>query len=146
MENDEFGYSVDDLLPFCEALNIPFCLDVFHNRVSADRVPITKQLLKRVFATWHRRQVPPKIHFSEQQLGLRKGAHSKTIDSLPPFILRIPRMFDTDLDIMLEVKDKEVSVFKMYHKYFNIVMDIDGRVDYVMKPHVVDKLFGGKKN
>ena len=34
LENDEYNYGIMDLLPFCEKNNIPFCLDVFHNRVA----------------------------------------------------------------------------------------------------------------
>ena len=68
-----------------------------------------------------------------QQIGLRRGAHSKTIDELPDFILKIPKMFKTSIDVMLEVKDKEVSVFKIYHKYFNISQDINGRITYKLK-------------
>ena len=133
LENDEYGYGINDLLPFCESLNIPFCLDIFHNRVSNDRIPITKRLVRRIFKTWNRRSIIPKIHVSEQQQNLRKGAHSKTLDKLPLYVLRIPFMFKTQLDIMLEVKDKEVSVFKMYYRYFNIEMDKKGRVDYALK-------------
>lgn len=133
LENDENSYSIMDLLPVCEELNIPFCLDVFHNSVSREHVPITQELLLRVFETWKRRGTIPKLHYSEQQLGLRRGAHSKTIDELPAYLLEIPKIFNTSLDIMLEVKDKEISVFKMYHKYFNIEMDINGRVNYQLK-------------
>jgi UV DNA damage endonuclease len=49
-------------------------------------------------------------------------------------------MFDTDLDIMLEVKDKEESVFKIYHRYFRIEMDKHGRVDYKLKQKIIEKL------
>ena len=133
LENDEIGYGIMDLLPVCEELKIPFCLDVFHNKVSKDRVPITKRLIRRVLRTWKVRNMIPKMHVSEQQPGLRKGAHSKTLDKLPSYLLRLPAMFKTPLDIMLEVKDKEVSVFKMYYKYFNINMDVNGRVDYTLK-------------
>ncbi|XWV26852.1 putative UV-damage endonuclease [Tupanvirus soda lake] len=139
LENDEIGYGIMDLLPFCEELDIPFCLDIFHNKVSKDRVPITKNLIRRIFATWYRRGIIPKIHVSEQQEGLRKGAHSKTLDKLPLYILRLPTMFKTPFDIMLEVKDKEVSVFKMYYKYFDIVMDSTGRVDYKLKEKYTKK-------
>ncbi len=34
LENDENNYGIMDILPLCEELNIPFCLDVFHNSVS----------------------------------------------------------------------------------------------------------------
>jgi UV DNA damage endonuclease len=133
LENDENNYNPTDLLPICEKLNIPFCLDIFHNRVSKDRIPITKNLIKRIFATWLKRGLIPKIHVSEQQVGLRRGAHSKTLNRLPLYLLRLSTMFKTPLDIMLEVKDKEVSVFKIYHKYFDIKTDHTGRVDYVLK-------------
>ncbi|BCS82868.1 putative UV-damage endonuclease [Cotonvirus japonicus] len=133
LENDENGYSVMDLLPFCEELKIPFCLDIFHNRVSKDRVVITKKLMRRIFNTWKIRGMIPKIHYSEQQPGLRRGAHSKTIDELPEYLFRLPEMLKTPFDIMLEVKDKENSVFKMYHKYFNIKMDKQGIINYEKK-------------
>jgi len=138
LENDENSYGVMDLLPFCEKLGIFFCLDIFHNRVSKDRVPITKKLMRRVFRTWTIRGSIPKIHVSEQQPGLRRGAHSKTINKLPLYLFRLPTMFRTPFDIMLEVKDKEVSVFKMYHKYFDINMDSTGRVTYTLKNDLSD--------
>lgn len=133
LENDENSYSIDDLLPFCEKLNIPFCLDFFHNEVSRDRIDITPDILKRTFRTWHHRNMIPKIHISEQQIGLKRGAHSKTIDSIPKHILQIPKIYQTSLDIMLEVKDKEVSVFKIYYKYFDLLVDQQGRIEYMIK-------------
>ena len=86
LENDEYNYGVDDLLPLCEELKIPFCLDVFHNSISNDKVVITKKLLKRIFKTWTIHNMNPKIHVSEQQPNLRKGAHSKTLDKLPLYL------------------------------------------------------------
>lgn len=141
LENDEFSYGVDDLLPVCEELNIPFCLDLFHNKISKDRVSITKGLIKRIFKTWSRRGMVPKFHFSEQEPDLRKGAHSKTLDSLPIYLFRLPILFKTPLDIMLEVKDKDTSVFKIYYKYFNIKMDANGRITYEPKDKIKKVVF-----
>lgn len=140
LENDEFNYGIMDLLPLCEELNIPLCMDIFHNRVSKDRVVITKSLVGRIINTWRRKSITPKLHVSEQEPDVRTGTHSKTLNRLPLYLLKIPTMFDTDLDIMLEVKDKEVSVFKIYHRYFNIRMSSSGRVDYVLKRRVRKKL------
>lgn len=133
LENDEFNYGIDDLLPLCEKYNIPFCLDIFHNSISDNKVDITDGLLNRVFETWKKRGIRPKIHISEQNPELRKGAHSKTLDKLPHYILRIPQKFGIDLDIMLEVKDKERSVLKMYKKYFKSRLGDNGRVYYNIK-------------
>ena len=140
LENDEINYGVNDLLPFCEELGIPFCLDIFHNKISKDRVPITKRLIKRIFNTWKIKGIIPKIHISEQQEGLRKGAHSKTLNKIPFYIFRLPFIFNTKLDIMLEVKDKQISVFKIYYKYFNIKMDQSGRVSYTLKKKILQRI------
>lgn len=136
LENDEIGYGINDLLPVCEELGIPFCLDIFHNRVSKNKIPITKRLIKRIHATWKHHSGIPKIHVSEQQIGLRTGAHSKTIDELPLYLFRLPNILNSPLDIMLEVKDKEMSVFKMYYKYFDIKMASNGRITYVVKKKI----------
>lgn len=133
LENDENSYGIMDLLPLCEELQIPFCMDIFHNRVSKDRISITRKLVKRIFNTWKIREIVPKIHVSEQEFGLRRGAHSKTINKLPIYLFRLPVMFHTPFDIMLEVKDKDTSVFKMYHKYFDIHMQNTGYVYYTLK-------------
>jgi len=133
LENDEFSYSIMDLLPLCEELKIPFCLDIFHNRVSKDKIPITKSLIKRIFNTWKVRSMIPKIHVSEQDPELRRGAHSKTLNKIPKYIFTLPYLFKTNLDIMLEVKDKDISVFKMYYKYFNIKVNKKGKILYSLK-------------
>lgn len=133
LENDETNYGVLDLLPLCEELQIPFCLDIFHNNISKDHVVMTRKLMERIFNTWRIRSIIPKFHMSEQQVGLRRGAHSKTIDNLPSYLFTLPEMFKTPLDVMLEVKDKEVSVFKLFHRYFDAHIDATGRVTYTVK-------------
>lgn len=140
LENDEFNYGILDLLPICEDLQIPFCLDIFHNKVSKDRIPLTKSLLGRIIQTWKKQGMIPKIHVSEQQPGLRRGAHSKTLDKIPIYLFKIPFIFKTPLDIMLEVKDKEVSVLKMYYKYFDIRMESSGRIHYSVKKIILQKV------
>lgn len=145
LENDENNYSIMDLLPLCEELNIPFCLDIFHNSISKEKIPITARLMQRIFSTWKVRGLVPKMHVSEQQENLRRGAHSKTINRLPLYLFKLPIMFETPLDIMLEVKDKEVSVFKIYYKYFDLKMDSTGRVSYEIKPKLLQQLWSRKK-
>jgi len=146
LENDENNYGVNHLLPFCEENNIPFCLDVFHNNISKDKVSITDDLIIRILNTWKKRNIIPKMHLSTQQEDLRRGAHSKTLDIIPFSLLHLPFKFNTKLDIMLEVKDKEVSVFKMYKKYFNIKMNVTGKVFYTLKKKVMRKIDKKKSN
>ncbi|AYV83114.1 MAG: putative UV-damage endonuclease [Hyperionvirus sp.] len=130
LENDEWNYSVADLLPICEELNIPFCLDIFHNSISNDRIKITKSLIRRVFNTW--RVSEPKMHYSQQDPTLRKGAHSKTVTKIPKWLLLLPQTMKINrLDIMLEVKDKELSVLKIYNKFFHKTF-VKGKLIYVL--------------
>jgi UV DNA damage endonuclease len=132
LENDEYGYGIMDLLPVCEKLNIPFCVDFFHNSVSDDKIEITDKIMKRILKTWKVRNIRPKAHYSEQEPLKRKGSHSKTINSIPKYILDIPLKFKVNFDLMLEVKDKEKSVIKMYKKYFDKV-DTEGYIKYTLK-------------
>ena len=130
LENDENSYGIMDLLPLCEELSIPFCLDIFHNKISKEPVKLTLKLMKRIFDTWTVKNMNPKIHISDQQIGKKRGAHSKTLNNIPSFILELPNKLKIPLDIMLEVKDKEISVFKMYYKYFDADIDEAGKVNF----------------
>lgn len=125
LECDERHYGVKDLLPFCEKYKIPFCLDVFHNAISADHVPVTPALLKRVMATWpkgHR----PKFHLSEQDPKLIFGAHSEYVEVLPAYFFKLK-----NIDIMVESKGKEVAVLRLYKKYFKLKGG--AKVDWIPK-------------
>lgn len=131
LENDEWNYSVSDLLPFCEKLLIPFCFDIFHNSISKDKIKITMNLIKRIFKTW--KYSTPKFHYSTQQIGLRKGSHSDAVYSLPLWIFRVINKLQTPLHIMLEVKDKEQSTLRILNKYF--YQDIvDSKIYWNLKP------------
>lgn len=131
LENDEWNYSVDDLLPICEELDIPFCLDIFHNSISKDKVKITEKLIQRIFNTW--KYFYPKMHYSEQEPDLRKGSHSKSVHSLPKWVFKLPYQFNTTIYLMLEVKDKEESVLRIYNKYFNKI-PVNNIIEWKLKP------------
>lgn len=105
-ENDEWHYTPLDLLPLCERFGLGFCFDIFHNRVSRNRIPVTGRLLHRIIATWT--TAAPKMHISEQRPGDRRGSHSDLVHKLPSWIYRLPI---PELYMMLECKLKEQSIF-----------------------------------
>lgn len=111
LECDERHYGVADLLPICERWGIPFCLDLFHNSISADRVEVTTALLRRVNATWRGRR--PKYHISDQDPKLQFGAHAEMVRKIPDFMLR-----QKNIDIMVEAKFKEQAVLALYRRHF----------------------------
>jgi UV DNA damage endonuclease len=61
--------------------------------------------------TWSKKDGRQKIHYSQQGLGKRTGAHSATIRSAE-FMRFYEAIRDSAPDIMLEVKDKNLSAVK----------------------------------
>ena len=69
-----------------------------------------------ILQSWHNRSIKPKFHVSEQGSG-RCGHHSDYIETIPDYLLNIPELYATDIDIMIEAKMKEQAIFKLYQKY-----------------------------
>ena len=69
-----------------------------------------------ILETWKKRDIKPKFHVSEQGSG-RCGHHSDYIKEIPEYLLEIPEKYDTDIDIMIEAKCKELAILKLYEKY-----------------------------
>lgn len=131
LENDEWQYSVYDLLPLCEELGIPLCVDFFHHSVQR---PVDElfvgDTLARVLQTWKRRGIKPKVHLSSQAPDARRGSHSDCVDGIPSAILHWCAA--NDVDIMLEVKQKDLCALEMYKKYYTRT-EADGRVQWQLK-------------
>ena len=115
LENDDVSWSVHDLLPLCEELNIPLVLDFHHHNIifDADKVREgTKDIIDlypRILATWKRKNITPKMHYSEPTpaaiTGRQRRKHSPRVATLPPC--------PPDMDLMIEAKDKEQAVFEL---------------------------------
>lgn len=115
LENDDVCYHVHDLLPVCEDLNIPLVLDYHHNNIVFDPEHLREgtldimKLYDRIKATWDRKGITQKMHYSEPCAGAVTGRqrrkHNARVYSLPPCA--------PDMDLMIEAKDKEQAVFEV---------------------------------
>jgi UV DNA damage endonuclease len=113
IENDERCYTVADALGAARAIGIPVVFDVFHHRWNPSlRADSLRAIIKRSAATWRKLDGRAKIHYSNQWPGQPSGTHSKTI-SISKFRDFYRQIRDLDIDVMLEVKDKERSVVKV---------------------------------
>lgn len=132
LENDEFNYSVWDLLPLCERLRIPFVLDWFHHSVwcrrNGEDFNAIWGVMDRIVGTWRARGIRPKCHYSEQRPDSRDGAHSDSIEAIPAEILRVCVTYG--IDIMLEVKDKDICMKAVLERQFVKNVGADGRVTW----------------
>ncbi|KAF7539179.1 hypothetical protein G7054_g2363 [Neopestalotiopsis clavispora] len=119
LENDDVIWTVHDLLPICEELNIPMVLDYHHHNIMFDKSKIregTKDIMDlypRIKATWDRKGITQKMHYSEPCpeaiTGRQRRKHRPRVMTLPPCA-------DT-MDLMIEAKDKEQAVFELMRTY-----------------------------
>ena len=119
LENDDVCYSVHDLLPICEELNIPMVLDYHHHNIIFDADQIREgtldimEVYDRIKATWTRKGITQKMHYSEPTpsaiTGRQRRKHNPRVTCLPPC--------PADMDLMIEAKDKEQAVFELMKTY-----------------------------
>ncbi|KAI9034467.1 UV-endonuclease UvdE-domain-containing protein [Hyaloraphidium curvatum] len=126
LENDEIVYSVEDLLPICERTEVPLVLDWHHASILPSEHP-SEHYLDRILATWKKRGIKPKMHYSESRPGaktpMERRAHSDRVKILPP------HMPPGDLvDLMIEAKDKEQAVLDLYERYGIFPVSPEARV------------------
>lgn len=125
LENCEKGYSPRDCLDICRQIKIPMVYDCFHYECYKTLHPDEEHespddFIPEVIGTWEgselREAAIPLMHVSEQGEG-KIGHHSDFVESIPDHVLEIPRKYDTDLDIEVEAKMKEMAIFYLYEKY-----------------------------
>ncbi|KAK4153635.1 UV-endonuclease UvdE-domain-containing protein [Chaetomidium leptoderma] len=121
LENDDVGWSVHDLLPVCEELNIPLVLDYHHHNIIFDSTQCREgtldisnpELQARIAATWTRKGIRQKMHYSEHCPGAvtprDRRKHSPRVMTLPPCA--------PDMDLMIEAKDKEQALFELMRTF-----------------------------
>jgi UV DNA damage endonuclease len=113
IENDERCYTIADALGASKAIAVPVVFDVFHHRWNPALEQLSvRSIIGRAAKTWRKRDGRVKIHYSNQWPGGPAGAHSKSIN-VGKFLQFYDTIHDLELDIMLEVKDKQRSVLKL---------------------------------
>jgi UV DNA damage endonuclease len=119
LENDDVSWTVHDLLPICEELNIPLVLDYHHHNIMFDKDQVregTKDIMElypRIKATWDRKGITQKMHYSEPcpeaVTPRQRRKHRPRVMMLPPC--------PNTMDLMIEAKDKEQAVFDLMRTY-----------------------------
>jgi UV DNA damage endonuclease len=110
IENDDGRYSAADCLALSGACDVPVVLDVFHHEVFGDGRPIGP-LLDEVASTWTSADGPPMVDYASQAHGRRRGSHAESLDD-EDFARFLTDSAGCDVDVMLEIKDKEASTLR----------------------------------
>lgn len=111
IENDERLFTVSDCYEISKSTGLPIVFDYFHHTLNPSFNQFSiHEIVNLCKSTWQKRDGSAKVHYSQQLEGGHRGAHSKTIELSPfmKFVKELPK----DVDIMLEVKDKDLSAIK----------------------------------
>jgi UV damage endonuclease UvdE len=113
IENDDKLYNIADVLSISERTKVPVVFDVLHHNINPpeeNNFDIC-EWIERCRKTWKLVDGTQKIHYSEQHPNKRRGSHSDTVTAAK-FMEFFKRLDREDIDIMLEVKDKNLSAIK----------------------------------
>lgn len=112
IENDDRLYTIADVLEISHKTAIPVVYDNLHNDSNpSDFEKTDKEWINLTKETWHKKDGRTKIHYSQQRENARIGAHTQTI-YIKPFMEFYVSVSPVEVDIMLEVKDKNLSAVK----------------------------------
>lgn len=108
LENDDGIYTPSDLLPVCQAVNIPLVYDVHHHRCNPDDLH-EEEATQQARATWNRE---PLFHISSPLGGwsapnIRKHDDFIALRDFPPYWSAL------DITVEVEAKAKEVAIAKL---------------------------------
>lgn len=110
IENDDRSYSLKDCLEINKRIGIPIIFDTLHHEIKNNHEPQRESILKAK-ETWKHEDGLLMIDYSTQEIGEKRGKHTTSIElnAFKKFLIDIKGI---DLDIMLEIKDKEKSALK----------------------------------
>ncbi|KEI01148.1 UV DNA damage repair endonuclease UvsE [Clostridium botulinum] len=111
LENDEKIYNIEDVLNLCNDIEIPAVFDNLHHKFNPSLDDDLEKIFQKVISTWNPEDGIPKIHYSDEDFFKKRGAHSNFVD-IRNFLNYDEKIKKYDLDIMLEVKDKDISAIK----------------------------------
>jgi UV DNA damage endonuclease len=112
IENDDKIYDLGDCLKISEEIQIPILFDVFHHKLNNSTAQTMKESLKLAAKSWNeKRDGVPMVDYSSQEPNGLPRQHSETIN-LEDFGKFLKQTQPFDLDVMLEIKDKEKSAIK----------------------------------
>ena len=111
IENDERSYNISDVLQLSDSIGIPVVFDNLHHQLNPSLSTNLNEILHKVSKTWANVDGRIKLHYSDMAQNKKVGAHSDFVNS-SNFIKFYNEVLSFSPDIMLEVKDKDLSAIK----------------------------------
>ena len=112
LENDGSSYDICDVLEIAGKVGAPVIFDNLHHEINPCAAPGSdRDWIRACRDTWKSADGRQKIHYSQQAVGKKPGAHSDSI-RIDEFLRFYDSIKGENPDIMLEVKDKNLSAVK----------------------------------
>ncbi|MGQ9744392.1 MAG: UV DNA damage repair endonuclease UvsE [Candidatus Bathycorpusculaceae bacterium] len=111
IENDDKLYCLQDCLWISDKTDLPVLFDVFHHQIYNSGESVS-EAFESFVGTWGiNRDGVPMVDYSSRRYGGSLRQHAESID-LDDFRLLLKETEPHDFDVMLEIKDKEISALK----------------------------------
>jgi len=112
LENDDKSYNICDVLEIATIVKAPVIFDNLHNKINfCNSQENELYWINECRKTWQKKDGHQKMHYSQQDLQKKPGSHSNSI-RINEFVDFYTNLERKELDIMLEVKDKNISAVK----------------------------------
>ncbi|AKL78179.1 MULTISPECIES: UV DNA damage repair endonuclease UvsE [Bacillus] len=114
LENDDKTYTSEETLSVCEQEGIPFVFDYHHFYANPTDDADLDDILPRMIKTWQRIGLKPKVHLSSPKSESAIRSHADYVDAnfILPVLERF-RQWDTDIDFMIEAKEKDRALLRL---------------------------------
>jgi UV DNA damage endonuclease len=112
IENDDKSYSASDCLKIHKKTGIPIIFDTLHHECLNNQEDL-RDVLEKIIPTWKKKDGLPMVDYSNRISGDKRCRHVQTVDP-KLFGNFIQKTTGLNFDIMLEIKDKEVSARKAF--------------------------------
>lgn len=110
IENDERSFPLEDCLTLSSRIGIPVVFDAYHHDLLNRGEPL-RDALATAGETWGSEDGIPIVDYSSPAAGGRFGRHAETLD-VRHFKMFLAQSAPHDFDLMLEIKDKELSALR----------------------------------
>jgi|SRR5579883_1665439 len=107
IENDDRLYTFADCQRIHDATGVPVLFDCFHHALN-NGGPNLRETFPQFLSTWSQADGTPMMDYSSQECGKRVGTHCTSLDP-EDFRRFLDEVEGYDFDLMLEIKDKELS-------------------------------------
>lgn len=113
IENDDKSFNIKDIVYISKKLNVPIVLDYHHHLCNGKEYNI-EDYMQDIINSWKNKNCNIKMHFSSPY---NKKNYRKHNDYINAYEFRdfceLLKKYNKDIDIMLEAKEKDRSIFKL---------------------------------